>query len=140
MYIRILNTLGLVAAVLLILSACTSQVPTTSEGIKAWVQEPFPMLGLMLIASLFSAFKQMNVARRAGTNITCQSYFLDHWPETMIMLGSNAGLWLTLIMTDSLDWKAALGLGYIANDAADLFTRDGRSTAVGGSMVTPPKQ
>lgn len=103
----------------------------TPEEIKALLSTPVALFVIMLLASLGSAWKQMIVARRSGTEISVSSYFLKSWPETVAMLGHNAIAFVTLIFTDQLGWAAAIGLGYIANDAADAWTKEGRSISIG---------
>jgi hypothetical protein len=103
----------------------------TSEAIKSLLSTPVALFVIMLLASLGSAWKQMLVARRSGTEISVSSYFLKNWPETVAMLGHNAIAFVTLIFTDQLGWAAAIGLGYIANDAADAYTKEGRSVSMG---------
>lgn len=105
------------------------------DEIKALLSTPVALFVIMLLASLGSAWKQMIVARRSGTEISVSSYFLKSWPETVAMLGHNAIAFVTLIFTDQLGWAAAIGLGYIANDAADAWTKDGRSES-----ISAPKQ
>ena len=138
--------LSLIAmATLALLSACTlpdGRAPSTAAELKEFIQQPLPLLVMMLVAGFASAFKQMVVARRGDPSrkIGPISYFTDNWPETLIALGAVVGVWFTLLMTDSLNW-AAIGWGYIANDAADSFTTKGRSemmaTGVKPEDMTP---
>lgn len=104
----------------------------TPEELKSLLSTPAALFILMLLASLGSALKQIAVAKRAGIKVRCIDYFYEHWPETTIMLGTNVGAFITLIMTDTLNYAAAIGIGYLANDAADAFTKKGRSSAING--------
>jgi hypothetical protein len=136
-------TLLVATAALFFLSACTmpdGSTPRTSGELKEFIQQPGPLLVLMLAAALASAFKQVVVARRGDPtrDVGVVAYFIDNWPETLISLGTTVGLWLTLLMTDSLNW-AAIAWGYIANDAADAFTTRGRSELLVSTNPTPPK-
>ncbi len=102
----------------------------TAEEIKLLLSTPAALFLLMLLASLGSAFKQMLDARRNGASVGPKDYFITHWPETLWMLGTNAGAFITLIFTDSLNYASAIGIGYLANSAADVFTKDGRSSSL----------
>lgn len=62
--------------------------------------------------------------------MTLRGYFLDHMPETLIMLGTNGFAFALLVMTDSLNFASVMGIGYAANDSADAFTKTGRSSAL----------
>src|SRR6185295_19491951 len=112
---------------LMSLVACAS-MPQTSDQLKALFNTPLMLLVMMLIASLFSAAKQLVVARRSGQPMTLAEYFLR--VETVIMLGHNVGAWLVLLFNDQLNIAAALGAGYVANDAADAYTKEGRSAGL----------
>lgn len=102
----------------------------TAEELKLLLSTPAALFVLMVLASFGSAWKQMLVARRSGTGVSVQSYFLDNWPETMAMIGHNVLAFVMLIFTDTLNPAAAIGLGYIANDAADAYTKAGRSLSI----------
>lgn len=112
----------------------------TSDELKTLLSTPEALFVLMLLASFGSAWKQMLVARRGGTGVSVQSYFLDHWPETLAMIGHNIIAFVMLIFTDTLNPAAAIGLGYIANDAADAYTAQGRSFSIGPNDVAGNKQ
>lgn len=104
----------------------------TAEQLKEMLGSPLALFGLMFFASFVSALKQMIIAKRNGTPMSFSSYFLGHWVETVVMLGTNVIAFTTLIMTDSLNFAAAIGIGYLANDAADTFTKQGRSSSLNG--------
>lgn len=103
----------------------------TAEELKEFLSTPMMLFVLMIFASLGSAFKQMAVARRSGNGVTFTSYFVDNWPETLIMIGGNIAAFIGLIFTDTLNPAAAIGFGYMANDTADAFTKQGRSASMG---------
>lgn len=114
----------------------------TSEQLKAFFSTPLALLVLMFAAAMGSAIKQLIVGRRGGADITFKEYFAR--VETLIMIGGVVTAWLALIFTDSLNAASALGFGYVANDAADAATKDGRSgalvsntTTVSTSVTTP---
>ncbi len=106
----------------------------SAEELKVLFSQPLMLLVLMLVASLGSAGKQLIVARRQGP-ISVIDYFLRI--ETIIMLGTNVAAWLTLLYSDTLNIASALGAGYAANDSADVFTKDGRSSAI-SPPANPP--
>jgi hypothetical protein len=103
----------------------------SADELKTLFSQPLMLLLLMGFASLGSASKQLNVSRRQGQTITLFDYFFRI--ETLIMLGTNVAVWLTLLYTDTLNIGSALGFGYVSNDAADVATKRGRSAA-----ITPP--
>lgn len=106
----------------------------TAEELKLILSQPLALFAIMLVASLGSAIKQLIVARRERPELSLVQYFTKNLPETIIMLMHNGFAFGTLIMTDSLNWAAALGIGYLANDAADVWTAEGRSTAIGNKQ------
>jgi hypothetical protein len=112
----------------------------SAEELKQLLSTPMALFTLMLLASLGSAWKQMLVARRSGNGASVQSYFIDNWPETLAMIGHNIIAFTMLIFTDTLNPAAAIGLGYIANDAADAYTEKGRSFSMGPNDSPVNKQ
>lgn len=120
----------LVLAALLFVLPAFAQSSEEAQQIKEFLSRPLVLLGLMVAAAAASAFKQMSVARRSGGVISVTAYFKDNWPETVIMIGQGVALFLTLVMTDSLNFASALGAGYVANDLADVWTAKGRSAAM----------
>lgn len=100
----------------------------SADELKELFSQPLMLFILMLVASLGSAAKQLVVARRQGAAVSVKEYFLKI--ETAVMLGAVGGAWLALLYTDTLNPMSALGLGYVANDAADIVTKDGRSAAI----------
>ncbi|HEY0684775.1 MAG TPA: hypothetical protein VGD45_20730 [Steroidobacter sp.] len=112
----------------------------SAEELKALLSTPAALFVLMLLASFGSAWKQMLVSRRSGTGVSVASYFLDNWPETLAMIGHNILAFVMLIFTDTLNPAAAIGLGYIANDAADAYTKEGRSFSIGPNDIAGNKQ
>lgn len=100
----------------------------SAEELKELFSQPLMLLFLMLVAALGSAAKQLIVARRQDSTVSVKAYFLKI--ETVIMLGAVGGAWLALLYTDTMNPMSALGLGYVANDAADIVTKDGRSAAI----------
>ena len=100
----------------------------TAEQWKATLQTPVALFAIMLLASLGSAFAQIVKAARAGQQgASLGVYFGKYWPETLIMLGLNAGAFATLLMSDQLNFGSAIGIGYASNSLADVFRADGRS-------------
>jgi hypothetical protein len=103
----------------------------TAEELKALLSTPFALAAIMIFGSLVSAWKQMIVAKRGGNQVSVSDYFLQHWPETVAMLGANIMAFIGLVFADSLTPVAAVGIGYMANDFADMVTKEGRSAATG---------
>lgn len=102
----------------------------TAEEIRALIATPAGLLVVMLLGSLFSVFKQIRDARANGATITVSDYLFRL--ETLLMLGTNVGIFFGLVMTGELSWQtviASLGLGYMANSAMDMKA-GGRSAAV----------
>lgn len=99
----------------------------TAEALKALLSQPLALFVLMLFGSLISMFKQMLDARNNDSTITLGNYLLR--VETAIMIGANVIAFITLIMTDTLNWTGAIGIGYVMNSIADLKPQ-GRSAAI----------
>lgn len=102
----------------------------TAEELKILLGTPLALFLIMLFASIGSALKQLVVAKREKPELTLVGYFTKNLPETLIMLGHNVFAFGSLVMTDSLNWASAIGIGYMANDAADVWTKQGRSMAI----------
>ncbi len=99
----------------------------TVEALKAFLATPAALFILMIIGSMISMFKQYQDAVKNGSTITLKDYLLK--VETLIMLLTNVVAFGGLIMTDTLNWTGALGIGYAANSLADL-SPGGRSAAI----------
>lgn len=106
----------------------------TTDQIKAILETPIALFVLMLIASLLSAYKQ-----KAGTGMGIGEY-LAYVPETIVMVVTNIIGFTGLIMTDSLNYASALGLGYASNSLADLVRSGGRSASITNSINTPEEK
>ncbi len=90
----------------------------SAEEIKMLLSEPVALFVLMLFGSLLSMLKQLVDSRTNGSTITTAEYLFKI--ETLIMLGANVIAFITLIMTDTLNWTGAIGIGYVMNSVADL--------------------
>ncbi|HYE70611.1 MAG TPA: hypothetical protein VD932_03710 [Aquabacterium sp.] len=97
----------------------------TPDELKTLLSTPLALFVVMLLGSLGSALKQVK-----GTDTSLGSYFA-HWPETLSALIANVLAFGMLVVTDSLNFASALGIGYVANSAADLIRAGGRSDIVG---------
>lgn len=104
----------------------------STEELKALFSDPLMLFFLMLFGALLSAAKQLIVARKQGASLSVGAYFLK--VETVVMIGGVFFGWLGLLFSDTLNIVTATGLGYIANDVADIATKQGRSSA-----ITPPE-
>jgi hypothetical protein len=99
----------------------------TAEALKALLSQPLSLFILMLFGSIISMFKQLLDARTNNSTITLGNYFFR--VETAIMIGANIIAFVALIMTDTLNWTGAIGIGYVMNSIADLKPQ-GRSAAI----------
>lgn len=97
----------------------------TPDELKTLLSTPLALFAVMLLGSLGSALKQLK-----GTDTSLGSY-LSHLPETLSALIANALAFGLLVVSDSLNFGSALGIGYVANSAADLIRNGGRSDIVG---------
>lgn len=98
----------------------------TAEALKTLLSTPLALFLLMIFGSVISMFISLRDARKNGAMIAAHDYIFTI--ETVIMLGGNIIAFIGLIMTDTLNWTGAIGIGYMLNNAADL--RGGRSAAV----------
>lgn len=102
----------------------------TAEELKALLSTPAALFLVMLLGSLASMLKQVSDAKKNGATTTSLSSYLAHWPETLGTVITNALGFLTLVVTDQLNFASALGIGYAANSAADLLRSGGRSASL----------
>lgn len=110
----------------------------TAEALKALLSTPMALFLLMIFGSLISMFISLRDARKNGAMIAVADYVLTI--ETLIMLGGNIIAFIGLVMTDTLNWTGAIGIGYMLNNASDMRS-GGRSAAVVESIPdsgTPP--
>lgn len=105
----------------------------TAEELKTLLATPAALFFVMLLGSLASMLKQISDARKNGASTSLGSY-LAHWPETVGTVITNVLGYLTLVVTDQLNFASALGIGYAANSAADLLRSGGRSAALAGKQ------
>jgi hypothetical protein len=102
----------------------------TAEELKTLLSTPAALFLVMLLGSLASMLKQVSDAKKNGATTTSLSSYLAHWPETLGTVITNALGFLTLVVTDQLNFASALGIGYAANSAADLLRSGGRSASL----------
>lgn len=107
----------------------------TAESLKILLSTPLSLFLLMLFGSFLSMLKQMRDARANGSLVTAGQYLLTS--ETIITLGTNIIAFIALIMTDTLNFTGALGIGYVINSLADLRP-EGRSAMMISSMPDSP--
>lgn len=101
----------------------------SAEELKILLSTPAALFLVMLLGSLASMLKQLSDARKNGSSASLGSY-LAHLPETAGTIITNALGFLTLVVTDQLNFASALGIGYAANSAADLLRTGGRSASL----------
>lgn len=101
----------------------------SAEELKVLLSTPAALFLVMLLGSLASMLKQISDANKNGA-VTSLGSYLAHWPETAGTVITNALGFLTLVVTDQLNFASALGIGYAANSAADLLRSGGRSAAL----------
>lgn len=104
----------------------------TADDLKTLLSTPLALFVIMLLGSLASVLKQVADAKKNGSGVTLGSY-LSHLPETASALILNVLGFLTLAVTDQLNFASALGVGFASNSAADLVRTGGRSLTVGSS-------
>lgn len=101
----------------------------TAEALKAILSTPLALAVLMLLGTFISMLKQYVDGKSNGSAITLGQYLFK--VETVITLGLNAFAFVTLIMTDSLDFTNATAIGFAANSLSDMFMPGkGRSMAI----------
>ena len=98
----------------------------TAQEIKEILSQPIPLLVVMYIASLASAFGEVRLSKREGRGVSLAEY-LSHWEETLAVVLGNLIGFMALIMFDQLNFAAAVGIGYGVNNAADQLRKGGRS-------------
>lgn len=106
----------------------------SAEELKVLLSTPAALFLVMLLGSLTNMLKQISDAKKNGASTSLGSY-LAHWPETAGTIITNALGFLTLVVTDQLNFASALGIGYAANSAADLLRSGGRSASLAGKQA-----
>lgn len=101
----------------------------TADYIKALLAQPVWLLLVMILASFLNMLKQVVDGRRNGSTLTCIQY-LGHWPETVTTIGGNVFVFFVLLLSDQLNFAAAVATGYGMNSLADLVRPGGRSAAL----------
>jgi hypothetical protein len=109
----------------------------TVEALKAFLSTPAALFALMLFGSVLSMFKQVRDAHVNGSTVGTAQYLLSI--ETIITLGGNILAFVALIMTDTLNFMGALGIGYAINSLADLKP-GGRSAMIIANIPDGPTE
>jgi hypothetical protein len=92
----------------------------TSEALKTLLSTPVALMVLMLLGTIISMLKQYKDGRNNGSTITLSQYVLT--VDTVIVIGVNIFAFVTLIMTDMLNFTNATAIGFAANSLSDLLT------------------
>lgn len=92
----------------------------SQNGLKALLSTPIALLVVMLIASTVNALKQLNTAKKSGSDMTLTTY-LGYLPDTAATLLGNVIAFAALILSDQLNFASALGIGYGINSLTDLL-------------------
>lgn len=92
-----------------------------TDELKLLLETPLLLLAIMFAASIVNGLKQISTAKRAGVDVSSVSYFFEHWPDTAGMVIANLIAFAVLILTDQLNFAAALGIGYGANSLIDIL-------------------
>jgi hypothetical protein len=124
---------ALIAALIVasVLFPSLAQVPQTTEQLQGWLMNPWVLFGLMLFGSVISAMKQWSQAKLDGAAAgVALSSHLARLQELFITLGGNAIAFFALVDSGNLNFVAAVSIGYLINDAADLNPLSTRSTAL----------
>jgi hypothetical protein len=101
----------------------------TAEALKVLLSTPLALAILMLLGTLLSMLKQYVDGKANGSTITLGQYLFK--VETVITIVLNAFAFVTLIMTDSLNFTNATAIGFAANSLSDMFMPGkGRSMAI----------
>lgn len=109
--------------------------PGAGDDLKAVLQQPWPLLGVMYAGALASALKTVSTARRSGADVTPLGY-LSYWPETLSAVGAVFAAWLGLLFTDQLNFAAAAAWGAASNTFADIIRSGGRTAALSPDQPT----
>lgn len=92
----------------------------SQNGLKALLSTPLALLVVMLIASTVNGIKQLNTAKKSGSDMTFATY-LSYMPDTAATLLGNVIAFAALILSDQLNFASALGIGYGINSLTDLL-------------------
>ena len=114
-----LKTIVALLLVGVVLSACTD-IPSDSEGLKKFLEQPLFLLGVMYVGGFVSALKSVNTAQRDGSNITYVGYFTQ-WETLVAAILAVPIAWGSLLLADQLNFAAAAAYGAIANTGMDIL-------------------
>lgn len=92
----------------------------TRDGLKAALDTPIVLLGVMLLASMTNGLKQVGTAKKAGGDMSFVEYW-SHAPDTIATILGNLLAFGALILFDQLNFASALGIGYGVNSVTDLL-------------------
>lgn len=92
----------------------------TADTLKALLSSPLGLFALMLVASLSNGMKQLLVIRQTGKPMSFAAY-VSYWPETIAMVLANTIAFIVLVLTNQLNYAAALAVGYGTNSLVDLL-------------------
>jgi hypothetical protein len=127
---------ALVLVVCVAVHACVYAQGPTAEELKEFLQTPVALFFLMLFASVGSMLNQLIRSKRDGGEMTMAEY-LKHWPEIGFAIVNNVAGWITLLMTDQLNYGSAIGVGFMANSLADQYRSGGRSADIAAATPLP---
>ena len=103
----------------------------TAAEIKEILSFPISLFILMIFGSVISMALALKDARKNGAMISVSEYFFSL--ETLITIGTNVIAFFALIMTDSLNFTGAVGIGFALNHLSDMRP-GGRTAAVVDSI------
>lgn len=104
-------------------------MPTTTEGIKQLLTNPWVLFVFMIFGTILSMLKQWKQGQMDGSTTTLATY-LSHIQELVIAIGGNGIAFFLLIDSGNLNFVSAVSIGYVLNSVADLNPAGSRSTSL----------
>lgn len=111
-----------------LLNGCANS-PQTPDALKAMLNQPLLLLGVMYLGALGSALTTVGTAKRDGSSITYRDY-LGRWETIVAAIIAVPITWAGLLLADQLNFAAAAAFGAVANTGMDKFKGGGRSLAL----------
>lgn len=110
----------------------------TQEELLVVLENVWVLYAMMLMGTLASQLKQVNVAQQNGATVTytSQIFRLREW---IVLFITNTLSFVALIYSGQLNFVSAVAVGFALNELVDLDPTSSRSTSVVQSLTNGMK-
>lgn len=109
----------------------------TQEDLLTLLSNVWVLYALMLLGTLASQMKQVNVAQQSGSAVTYMGHMF-RLREWIVLFITNTLSFAALIYSDQLNFASAVAVGFALNELVDLDPTSSRSS--GAQVVTNAMQ